>query len=858
MTTTAAPITQMTTTTPEELEREVSRLLAAGEHAAAAAALRFHGQPGRAGTLYESIFERRVALQCFDEAGDVVGAVRTAIALDDVDALERLVGEAIARGLGDILIGALTKAGRLREVGRVYLARGELLAAARAFADAGALSDAARCHEELGDAREAGLLLEAWLERHPEDDGAALRLGRILARFGRHDDAVTLLQRGLRTTADKDVVMCRAAPTLALAFVALGYDDAARQSVTSWQAAHARVLHRLPDDVARLALETPPKSLEELLQSARAAAFAAVQQTSPSSSSAGSSPPSSSPPKAVDMFESLLGGNNEVPEDAVSEAVDIDDGAAEQRLLLNGRYLLGEPLGGGGVGQVFRAYDAFSDRAVAVKIFGAQVLTSEAVSAWAREVRAAASLDHPAMVKLVELNMAQGFVVTELHGEGDGAVLLEDRLQHGSADAGWLVPTLVAVLDALAACHRTGLVHGGLKPRNVFVVQGGVKLLDTGAHRLLSLRATETGGLASVWPYLSPELLFGAPADVDGDLYAAAAIVYRALTGQVPFAAADADRRQAPLRADVVNPAVPAAWADFLATALSPLRSERFADAESMRRAVPPPPAMALPSARSIERTTSTQAPTVHGEQRYVKGALRERRGLLRTWEATDALVARPVWLIERDTRAAQDLDGDGLDDLAPFSTAARLWRGVQPIYDVLVDDDGRVRQVVLARDANGARANLDELRRVPQSLTRDLVAVAEALTTLHKEGLALGGFDVDRAVGPVGPRLRFAPAPPLVTATPATITADFVSFEGLVDAAFAADDDSSLDARGRLLAALHNGRFLERNDLEALAREREAPWPQFLSLVGEHLSRGAQSRTVARLVASIVRGTRD
>ncbi len=857
--------TTTTTTTAEDFEREVAHLVSAGEHAAAAAALRHHGQPARAGVLYESIFERRAALACFEDAGDVVAAVRVAIALDDVDVIERLVGDAITRGLGDVLIGALTKAGRFREVGRVYIARGEWLLAARAFEEAGALSEAARCHEELGGAREAGLLLERWIERHPDDDNASLRLGRILARFGRHDDAVTLLQRASRTANDKDVVICRAAPTLALAFVALGYDEAARHTVTGWSAAHQRIVsRRAVDEYTKLALETPAKSLEELLHSARAAAFAAVQETSvPAPSSVPSSVPSSSPPKHADAFDALL-GDVEPASVAAQQGADVD--VAEQRLLLNGRYLLGEPLGGGGVGQVFRAYDAFSDRAVAVKIFGAQVLTSDAVGAWAKEVRAAASLDHPAMVKLVELNMAQGFLVTELHGEVDGAVLLEDRLQQGSADSGWVVPTLVAVLDALAACHRTGLVHGGLKPRNVFVVQGGVKLLDTGAHRLLSLRATETGGLASVWPYLSPELLFGAPADVDGDLYAAAAIIYRALAGRPPFSAADADRKQPAPRADDVHPAVPKAWADFLAIAMSPVRGERFADAESMRRAVPPPPTMALPPARSMERSTSSQAPAAHGGHRYIKGALRQRRGALRTWEATDALVARPVWLIEREGAVEVDHDGNGVDDLAPFAIAARLWKGVQPIYDVVVDDAGMVRQVVLARDATvlkplGGRADLSALRRVPQGLSRDLVAVAEALSALHKEGIACGGFDVDRAIGPIGPRLRFSPAPPLVAANADTIAADWRSFEAVVDAAFDSDVDpldslDPLDARGRLLAALHNGRFLERQDLEALARERDAPWPRFLTLVAEHLSRGAQSRTVARLVAAVVRGT--
>jgi len=841
----------MTVTTPTPLdpgaEAEIQRLLSAGEHAAAAAALRHHGQPGRAAVIYESLFEHRAALSAFEQAGDVVAAVRVALKMGDVDALHRLVGEAIATGQGDALITALQRAGRHAEVGRVYLARGEPLQAARSFEAAEAWSDAARCHEELGQAREAGVLLERWLERHPDDDGAALRLGRILARFGRHDDAITLLQRAARTSATPDAVTCRAAPTMALAFVALGYEEAARAVVTSWRAAFERERSR-----GETGHEAPPLDLEGLLSSARAAAFQAVQETdrAPSSpprpsSSSSSSPPSPSPASA---FDALLGDEPAPSSPSVPAPAPVEE--ADRRLLLNGRYLLGEPLGGGGVGQVFRAYDAFSDRAVAVKIFGEQVLSSEAVTSWAREVRAASNLEHPALVKLVELNMAQGFIVTELHGEDDGAVLLEDRLRQGG-DAGWLIPTLTAMLDALSTCHRTGLVHGGLKPRNVFLVQGGVKLLDTGAHRLSSLRATETGGLASAWPYLSPELLFGAPADVDGDLYAVAAMAWRALVGRPPFSAATADRRVAPLRADVARPGVPKVWADFLEQALSSDRGQRFADATAMLQALPRVVPGPLPPAVPVEGVaTGASAAASSTSDRYVKGALVEGGAGLRTWEAWDALVNRPVWLVER-----ADADDAAHDPLAGALAAARLWRGVQPVYDLVVDDAGRVAQAILARHPQRKVADLAELRAVPQGLARDLSAVAAALATLHRAGFAVDGFPVVRAIGPIGPRLRLAPSPPLVPASDEAIARDWDSFGALVDAAFAAAPDDSLDARGRLLAALHNGRLLERDDLEALARERDAPWPRFLDAVVEHLVRGAGARTVARLVSSVVRG---
>jgi tetratricopeptide (TPR) repeat protein len=845
-------------------EGEIQRLIAAGEHAAAAAALRHRHQPARAATLYESLFEYSAALSCFEAASDVVGAVRVAIAMGDMSALARLVGEAIRTGRGDALITALSKAGRHVEVGRVYAARGEHVAAAQAFEAGGALSDAARCYEDLGEIREAGLFLERWLEQHPDDEGAALRLGRILARFGRHDDAIALMQRAVKNASAPDRTMCKAAPTMALAFVALGYDQAAAAVVSSWRSAHARIVANDPETI----FETPPTSLQALLSSARAAAFSAVQETN---STVGSRPPTDATGMDalfdVDVSAEVSAndaGDNDDANNTDSGAVGVagvdnadGDADAQRRLLLNGRYLLGEPLGGGGVGQVFRAYDAFSDRAVAVKIFGAQALSSEAVAGWAREVRAAANLEHPGIVKLVELNMGQGFVVTELHGEDDGATLLEDKLQMGG-DGGWLLPALMGILDVLAAAHRTGLVHGGLKPRNVFVVPGGVKLLDTGAHRLLSLRATETGGLASVWPYLSPELLFGAPADVDGDLYAVAALAYRALSGRPPFSTATADRRlPPPPLSDVgVTGPVADAWDAFFAVALSPIRAARFADASAMMQALPTKAPPTLPRAVSVD-SAKDGVVEASGGDRYIKGALVDRQPTLRTYEAHDAVVNRSVWLVERVVTPQSAETAAGAEDpLAAFLAAARLWRGVQPVYDIVTDDAGHVVSVVLARDQRRRVVDLAQLREVPQGLSRDLAAVASALDSLHKAGVALGGFPVVRALGPIGPRLRFAPAPLLVAATDDAIAKDWASFGAVVAAAFDAVSDDTLDDRGRLLAALHNGRFLERHDLEDLARDKDAPWPRFLLAVEEHLVRGAQGRVMAKLVASVVRPT--
>lgn len=823
---------------PEPLESEVKNLLKRGEHAAAAAAIWAAGSPRRAGVIYEQIFEHKKALEAYEAGGDVVGAVRVALELGDAAALERLVALAIASGQGDVLLGALQRSGRDAEIARVHQARGDLVQAADAWKRAGTLDRAAACLEELGQVRDAGLLLERHLEAHPEDSDAAIRLGRILARFGRHDDGVALLQRAIAAAPEPDVALARAASTLMLSFVQLGYERAARAVLSRWQAAWKRLGKR--ERTAPLeAAEAPPESFDAFLRSERAAALAAIQTTT----SSGSEPPRRTiPAQETQELDALFGSSSGDDSSARGSAEEPrgDVPAPEDTLLLAGRYLLGEPLGGGGVGQVFRAYDAFADRPVAVKIFGAQVLKSEAVLAFARDARAFAGLGHPAVANLVELNMPHGFVVTELIA----APLFEEKLRQGGP-AGWLVPAARALLDLLSSCHRMGLVHGGLKPTNVFVLPGGVRVVDVGAHRLLALRSTETGGLSSVWPYLSPEQLFGSAPTASGDLYAVGAMLYRALTGRPPFARAEDDRRRAPPRPSGVRAEISPAWDSFLDKALHPEPSQRFLDAAEMEAALPSLASQEmLPPAASLGGDLRAGT-VVQGSTRYAKGALidRELRGAVRVYEGTDLTLERPVWLVE----------ADDVGLLRPLVVCGRLWRGVQPIYDVIPDE----KRVVVARDRQGHIAELAPLRAVPQGLMRDLAGVARALEWLHEQGLCVGGFSVERALGPIGPRLTVAPAPLFVDATPEGVGADWNSFEALVDVAFDLQPNATLDGRGRVLAMLHDKRLLERADLEALGAEAQAlaRWPAFLEATSLRLVQGASARVVARLVANVVRG---
>lgn len=805
----------------DELRAEIEELKAEGEHAAAAAAIWAAGYPAEAGKIYEEIFEHERALAAFEAGDDLAGSMRAALALEDTAAVDRVVTRATRTGRAASLIGMLKARGRHREIGKIYAAAGDLEAAAAAFEQAGDLFRAATCREGMGDMRAAGLLYERHLERVPGDPDACLRLGRILCRFARSNDGIAMLQRALAGATDRDEMMRRCAPLMILGFSQLGYDAAATAVLEDWRTAAT-------DD------DPPPETLDAFFQSDRAAALSSSARRQSKKADAAPKPA----PGGLDAFF----GDSQASNGGKAEADDADDDDDEAEgdtgaVMLADRYLLGEPLGGGGVGQVFRAFDAFSDRPVAVKIFGQQVMRSEAVHAYARETRAASALGHAAVAPLVELNMPQGFVVTAfISGQP-----LEERLQKGS-DGRWVVPFARTICDLLAECHRVGLVHGALKPTNLILVPGGLRVVDFGGHHLLALRSTETGGLASVWPYLAPEQLFGAPADVSADLYAVAAILYRALTGSPPFDHAAADRREAPTPAKERRLDLPDDWNRFLEKALAPKAADRFVDAASFAEAIPELPLeTVLPKAAAPGGRKTVPAPiSLEASDRYSRGPLAWRGdGDLRVYESTDLTLDRTVWLVEC---------GD-LDRLRPLIACAGLGPGAQPVYDVLE----AAGQVVVARDATRKRRPLTELRDDPQTLTRGLAGLARAVEALHGEGHAFNGFDLKRAIGPTGPRMRLAPAPLPVPLSAESQAKDQRSLSDVVLAALGAPE-SEAHPREALIDHLRFEGMLDRSD-EAALKEFDGPWSAFLQLLTDRFVQAAPQRLIARLAASVLRG---
>lgn len=193
-------------------------------------------------------------------------------------------------------------------------------------------------------------------------------------------------------------------------------------------------------------------------------------------------------------------------------------------------YRIVKPIGSGGGGDVFEAVDTKLNRIVAVKL----VERSERLL---DEARAASALDHPNVLKVHNVGVAEGraFLVTELvRGETLREILARARMRTNEA-----LDIALQIADGLAAAHRAGIVHRDLKPDNVMVTDDGVvKILDFGLAADIALDSEEetTERSYSGTPaYMSPEQADGEHADTRSDVFAFGSVLFEMLTGRSAF-----------------------------------------------------------------------------------------------------------------------------------------------------------------------------------------------------------------------------------------------------------------------------------------------------------------------------------
>lgn len=202
-----------------------------------------------------------------------------------------------------------------------------------------------------------------------------------------------------------------------------------------------------------------------------------------------------------------------------------------------GRYRLDSLLGRTAMSEVWRATDLELDRQVALKLLAPNADTAR----FEREARAVASLAHPNVTQLYDYGDHEGrpYMVLEYLPGGTLEERLGAREPLPDDDAGRIAADVAA---GLAHAHARDVVHRDLKPANVlFDEEGRAKLADFGIARLAAGEGTltEAGTVLGTATYISPEQAAGAPATPASDVYSFGVLLYRMLTGRLPFESSD-------------------------------------------------------------------------------------------------------------------------------------------------------------------------------------------------------------------------------------------------------------------------------------------------------------------------------
>ena len=269
-----------------------------------------------------------------------------------------------------------------------------------------------------------------------------------------------------------------------------------------------------------------------------------------------------------------------------------------------GRYRLDELQGHGPMSEVWRAHDSTLDRTVAMKILS----PTADLARFRREAQALAALAHENVMRVYDYGEDEAGPFMALEWLPGGT--LEDRLGQSPLPADETYRVAEGVAAGLAHLHARGLVHRDLKPANVlFDEEGRPKLGDFGLARQTAGAGTLTdaGTVLGTAAYISPEQAAGEPAGAASDVYSFGVILFRMLTGALPFVADDAlalvdmHRHAPPPAVEALQPDAPPALAALTAAALRKDPADRPADGEALLAALG-----AAPTAETVSADTET------------------------------------------------------------------------------------------------------------------------------------------------------------------------------------------------------------------------------------------------------------
>jgi serine/threonine protein kinase/Tol biopolymer transport system component len=281
-------------------------------------------------------------------------------------------------------------------------------------------------------------------------------------------------------------------------------------------------------------------------------------------------------------------------------------------------FQVGAPIGGGGMGIVYRAEDTRLGRTVALKFLPpALSLDPEAKVRFLQEARSASALEHPNICTIHEVGETPDGRLYLAMPCYDGETLRQ-KIVRGPLPVAEAVDIAEQVARGLAKAHRLGIVHRDIKPANLMVTDDGVvKILDFGVAKLAGpamLAGSLVEASAGTPAYMSPEQAGGEEVDARTDLWSLGVVLYEMLAGRRPYrgehqqAMVYALTHETPEPLAAQRPEVPDELARIVARLLATDRRERYPDAAAVvadlrglrgdtttetvsRAVVPPPPA---------------------------------------------------------------------------------------------------------------------------------------------------------------------------------------------------------------------------------------------------------------------------
>jgi serine/threonine-protein kinase len=241
-------------------------------------------------------------------------------------------------------------------------------------------------------------------------------------------------------------------------------------------------------------------------------------------------------------------GRRFCPDDGASLTSEAQLGTVKARAtqqmgaILDGRYAVRGLIGKGGMARVYLAEDTRTKQPVAVKVLNPDIARDRvARERFLREIEVAASIGHPNVVQVLDAGErpdGSPFIVLEfLHGESLGEFLRRDEVMKPEV----AVPLLAMAASALAAAHRAGIIHRDLKPDNLYLLgeigaPDSLKVVDFGMAKLAQASNLSQSGISmGTLGYIAPEQALADPITTRTDIYGLGVVMYRTVTGRLPF-----------------------------------------------------------------------------------------------------------------------------------------------------------------------------------------------------------------------------------------------------------------------------------------------------------------------------------